>query len=420
MAEQVENPRSFLTLSARELQEQWSAVKAEHLSLDMTRGKPSEEQLDLSTDLLSCLNRSDYRAADGTDCRNYGGLTGILEAKKLLGSYLQIPTDSVIIGGNSSLAMMHDTIASAWLIGLPNGKPWHQQKVKFLCPIPGYDRHFAICEKFGIEMIPVLLNAEGPDIETVEKLVASDESIKGIWCVPKYSNPSGVVYSTTVIQKLASLKSKAPDFRVFWDNAYQAHHLSTEHAEIPDILSLCAEHGNENRPFIYGSTSKITLAGAGLAIMGTSSNNRAFLEKNMGVQTIGPDKINQLRHVRFFGSVDKIKQHMEKHRLILQPKFHIIDEILTHHFGESNICTWTKPKGGYFTAIDLKRCSAKKVVLRAAEAGVKLTPAGATHPYGNDPQDAILRIAPSMPTLKEVKKATNVLALCVALEAKQN
>jgi len=402
----------------------------ERLALDMTRGKPATEQLDLCNDLISgsLLGSAltDYRAEDGTDCRNYGGLDGIPEAKRLFAEYLQVKPENVLIGGNSSLSLMHDTVAALWLKGTSGGEPWHSQPVKFLCPVPGYDRHFEICEKFGIEMIQVPLNDDGPDMDIVKRLVLEDASIKGIWCVPKYSNPSGIVYSNQVISELASMKAAA-DFRIFWDNAYQAHHLTDERIEIPDILDICASHDNNDRVFIYGSTSKITLPGAGVAMMAASPANLALIKGWLSIQTVGPDKLNQLRHVRFLKDLNGIYAIMKKHAEIIRPKFEMVSEVLTSALGDSDICSWTSPKGGYFLSLTLSKTvsnrsgtapSAKRVVALANSAGVKLTPAGATHPYRNDPDDATIRIAPTLPRLSEVKRAAQVLALCVVLEGR--
>ena len=400
----------------------WHRTLEERLALDMTRGKPATEQLDLANDLLAsdllAAYSPEFRAEDGTDCRNYGGLDGIPEAKKLFAEYLQVRPENVLIGGNSSLTLMHDTIAALWLKGVAGGQPWHTQTVKFLCPVPGYDRHFAICEKFGFEMIQVPLNEDGPDMEVVKRLVLEDSSIKGIWCVPKYSNPCGIVYSNEVISELSSM-SAAPDFRIFWDNAYQAHHLTDERIEIQDILGLCKTHGNDDRVFIFGSTSKITIPGAGIAMMAASPANLALIKSWLSIQTVGPDKINQLRHVCFLKNLQGIDALMKKHAVIIRPKFEAVSEVLSNALGNTDICSWTSPKGGYFLSLTLTKASAKKVVALANIAGVKLTPAGATHPYGNDPQDATLRIAPTLPLLEEVKKAAQVLALCIVLESRK-
>ena len=408
----------------------WHQTIEERLALDMTRGNPAAEQLDLCNDLISgeLLGGSseNYRAEDGTDCRNYGGLDGIPEAKRLFAEYLQVRPENVLIGGNSSLALMHDTIAALWLKGAVGGQPWHSQSIKFLCPVPGYDRHFSICEKFGIDMVPVPLNDDGPDMEIVKRLVREDSSIKGIWCVPKYSNPSGIVYSHQVISELSSMQAAA-DFRIFWDNAYQAHHLTDERTEIPDILEICESYGNHDRVFIFGSTSKITLPGAGVAMMAASTANLSLIKWWLNVQTVGPDKLNQLRHVRFLKDLEGISAIMKKHAEIIRPKFDVVSAVLTGALGNSDICSWTSPKGGYFLSLMLSKTvrnnsgktpSAKRVVGLANSAGVKLTPAGATHPYGNDPDDATLRIAPTLPRLEEVKRAAQVLALCVVLESR--
>jgi DNA-binding transcriptional MocR family regulator len=425
-----ENWRGLNQASDAALSALWHQTLEERLTLDMTRGKPAAEQLDLCNDLVSgsLLGRSsaDFRSEDGTDCRNYGGLDGIPEAKRLFAEYLQVRPENVLIGGNSSLALMHDTVAALWLKGTSGNRPWNSQPVKFLCPVPGYDRHFAICEKFGIEMIQVPLNDDGPDMEIVKKLVLEDASIKGIWCVPKYSNPSGIVYSNQVISELSSMKAAA-DFRIFWDNAYQAHHLTNERIEIPDILEISESYGNSDRVFIFGSTSKITLPGAGVAMMAASPANLSIIKGWLSIQTVGPDKLNQLRHVRFLKDLEGIYAIMKKHAEIIRPKFDVVSEVLANALGNSDICSWTSPKGGYFLSLTLSKTvrsklgrapSAKRVVALANSAGVKLTPAGATHPYGNDPDDATLRIAPTLPRLADVKRAAQVLALCVVLEGR--
>jgi DNA-binding transcriptional MocR family regulator len=385
------------------------------LSLDMTRGKPCAEQLDLSLGLLDCLDRSDFRASDGTDCRNYGSLEGLPEARRLFAEYLEVAPDEIIIGGNSSLALMHDFIARAMLRGVPGGSaPWSRvERVKFLCPCPGYDRHFSICQYFGIEMITVEMNEDGPDMDAIERHVAADPSIKGIWCVPKYSNPTGITYADEVVIRLAEMKTAAPDFRIFWDNAYAVHHLSGEPAHLRNILAACQRAGNPERPILFGSTSKISFAGAGLALVAGSTASMQHVKEGLAIQTIGFDKLNQLRHVRFFKNMAGILDHMKKHAAILKPKFDAVHEILERELAGRGLAAWTRPEGGYFISLDTLDGCAKAVVAMAAEAGVKLTAAGATFPKGNDPRDQNIRIAPTMPPLEEICQAMELLAICI-------
>ena len=397
-----------------QLRNRYEQAKQRGLNLDMTRGKPCGQQLDLSSGLLDCLGR-DYKAADGTDCRNYGGLDGLPEAKKLFAEFLEVTPAEIIVAGNSSLALMHDSIAQAVLRGVPGGsKPWRDVRAKFLCPSPGYDRHFAVCEHLGIEMITVRMTEEGPDMDEVERLTAADESIKGILCVPKYSNPTGVVFSDAVVDRLAKMTA-APDFRVFWDNAYTVHHLTDKPKPLKNLLSACKAAGNPDRVLLFGSTSKVTFAGAGVAMMAGSEANIAYTKQNMSLQTIGPDKLNQLRHVRFFGDMAGIEAQMKKHAAILAPKFAAVTEILDRELGESGAARWTRPAGGYFISIDTKDGCAKSVVKMAAEAGVKLTSAGATFPHGKDPFDRNIRIAPSMPSQSEIEQAMEIVATCIQL-----
>jgi DNA-binding transcriptional MocR family regulator len=401
-----------------ELTQRYDEFRARGLSLDMTRGKPCGEQLDLSAGLLDCLAADEYRAADGTDCRNYGGLDGLPEAKKLFADYLEVGPDEIVVGGNSSLSFMHDMIVQALLCGVPDGNgPWRSAAVKFLCPSPGYDRHFAICERFGIEMIVVGMNSAGPDIDRVEELAAGDSSIKGIWCVPKYSNPTGVTFSDSVVERLASMTTAAPDFRIFWDNAYTVHHLTEEPDHLLNLLAACKKAGTANRAFIIGSTSKVSFAGAGLAMVGASASNLAWLRSGLSIQTIGPDKLNQLRHVRFFRDMAGITAHMRKHAQILRPKFEAVQDVLERELGGTGVASWSRPRGGYFVSLDTPPGCAKKVVALAAEAGVKLTAAGATFPLGKDPKDSNIRIAPSLPSLDEIRTAMELLAICVKLAA---
>ncbi|GAB7034734.1 aminotransferase class I/II-fold pyridoxal phosphate-dependent enzyme [Streptomyces sp. NPDC021749] len=386
------------------------------LSLDLTRGKPAPEQLDLAMDLLS-LPGGRHTSADGTDVRNYGGLQGLPELREIFAGLLQVPAGQLLAAGNSSLELMHDCLVHALLGVLPGAASrWaDQERIAFLCPVPGYDRHFALCERFGIEMIPVPMTDEGPDMAAVERLVAEDPAVKGIWCVPKYSNPTGVSYSDATVARLAAMPTAAPDFRIFWDNAYAVHHLTDEPVEIADLLAACAEAGNPDRAFVFGSTSKITAAGAGVAFFGSSPANVAWLLGHNAKRSIGPDKVNQLRHAIFLRDADGVRAHMERQRALLQPKFEAVGRILQKELGGTGLATWTTPKGGYFVTLEVPDGCAKEVVRRAAEAGIKLTPAGATHPYGDDPRDAVIRIAPSYPGLAELEQAIEGLAVCVRL-----
>ena len=400
-----------------ELLDRYRAFQSRKLNLDMTRGKPCPEQLDLSAGLLDCLSRKDFKAIDGTDCRNYGGLDGIPEAKRLFAEYLGVPPDELIIGGNSSLSLMHDAATWAWVFGVANGSaPWSRQApVKFLCPSPGYDRHFFICEHLGIEMIPVELRGDGPHMDTVEKLVGSDAGIKGIWCVPKYSNPTGEVYADEVVERLACMPTQASDFRIFWDNAYAVHHFGAGPARLADILTACRKAGNPDRAFLFGSTSKISFAGSGLSFMAGGKANMEWARNHLGFQTIGPDKLNQIRHVAFFKTMAGVESHMQRHAAILKPKFQAVQEVLGRELGGRGLAEWTRPTGGYFTSINTWDGCARRVVQMAADAGVKLTPAGSTYPYKKDPRDRNIRIAPSFPPTTDIRSAMDVLAVCVEL-----
>ncbi|MDF2670173.1 MAG: transcriptional regulator [Paenibacillus sp.] len=401
-----------------QLKEQYDTFKEQKLKLDMSRGKPCVEQLDLSMGLLTVLNAGDsMKAQDGTDIRNYGGIDGIPEAKQFAAELFGVSTKEVLIGGNSSLNMMHDTIARALLHGVYGGEgPWSKQPVvKFICPSPGYDRHFAICELFGIEMIAVNMTAGGPDMDAVEKLAAEDDSIRGIWCVPKYSNPDGITYSDEVVDRLANMRTAASDFRIFWDDAYTVHHLTDQPDQLKNILDACKEAGNPDRVFLYGSTYKISFPGAVIAMMAASENNLGLIRKQLMGQTIGPDKINQLRHVRFFRDMDVLKAHMEQHAAIINPKFELVLGLLESELGSGGLASWNKPNGGYFISLNTRDGCAKEVVRLAAEAGVTMTTAGATFPYGNDPRDRNIRIAPTLPTLADLKTAIEILCLCVKL-----
>jgi DNA-binding transcriptional MocR family regulator len=388
------------------------------LKLNLTRGKPSSEQLDLCNELLGMPGARDYKSGS-VDCRNYGELQGLPELRALLAPVFQVSADRVVIGENASLSLMHDAIVFCLLKGnCDSERPWSkEQRLAFLCPVPGYDRHFSICNEFGIEMIPVPLNDSGPDMATVERLVAGDPAIKGIWCVPKYSNPSGVVYSNETVARLAAMKTAASDFRIFWDNAYAVHHLTTERIAIANLDEACARHGHPNRTFIFGSTSKVTFAGAGVGVFAASKDNVAWYLKRIEKRTIGGDKVNQLRHLRLFGNTDGIYSLMDRHRQIVAPKFGKVLEAFAEHLHNTGVATWTTPKGGYFITLDVLDGCAKQVVKLARDAGVELTPAGATHPHGNDTRDCTIRIAPTFPELAEVASAAQGVAICVLLAA---
>lgn len=388
------------------------------LKLDMSRGKPGADQLDLSMEMLDYPASGDScKTQDGMDCRNYGLVDGIPEAKVLFAQMLEVSPKEIIIGGNSSLSMMYDSMARAMMFGVTGGNgPWSGlPKIKFLCPSPGYDRHFAICELFNMEMITVNMNPDGPDMDTVEKLVAEDDLIKGIWCTPKYSNPDGITFSDEVVDRLAAMKTKASDFRVFWDNAYTVHHLTDKPDRLKNMMDACKAAGNPDRVLIFGSTSKVTFPGAGIAMMGASEANIAQARKQLGIKTIGPDKINQLRHVHFLKDMNGIEDQMKKHARILKPKFDMVLDLLQDELGDKNIAWWNKPRGGYFISFNtLPGCAFASLKL-ASEAGVVMTPAGATFPYGKDPLDRNIRIAPTMPPLSELKKAMELLCICVQI-----
>lgn len=399
------------------VREAYDAFKSRNLKLNLTRGKPSADQLDLSTALLSLPGPADFTAEGATDCRNYGGLQGLAEARKLFSGIMGAPAEQLVVANNSSLALMHDTLIYALLKGTcDNAAPWSRQsEIAFLCPVPGYDRHFKICEDYGIRMIQVPLDEDGPDMDQVERIVAGDASIKGMWCMPKYSNPTGAVYSNAVIERLAAMKTAAADFRIYWDNAYAVHHLTGECVEIANILDLCARHGHANRAFVFASTSKITLPGAGLGIFAASKDNVKWLLARLTPRTIGPDKLNQLRHVRFLKDEAGILRLMEKHRALLAPKFQKVLEVFREKLSGVAGVSWTNPKGGYFISLEVPQGCAQRVVTLAKEAGVELTPAGATHPLGKDPADRTIRIAPTFPALPEVEQAAEGVALCVLL-----
>jgi DNA-binding transcriptional MocR family regulator len=398
-------------------QKRYEDFKSEGLNLNMTRGKPGPEQLDLAGQVIEALSKEDFKSEDNSDCRNYGGLNGIPEAQKLFADYMDVKQENIMVGGNSSLSIMHDHVVQALLKGVPGGlKPWKDEpKVTFLCPVPGYDRHFNLCQHFGIEMIPVQLNDNGPDMDQVEKLVAKDSSIKGIWCVPKYSNPTGSVYSDDTVKRLSQMKTAAPDFRIFWDNAYAVHFLEDGPAPLANLLTLCEKASNANRALMFGSTSKISFAGAGVGVIAASIENLDAYRKNISLQTIGPDKLNQLRHVRFFKDYNGIIEHMNKHAKILKPKFDKVNDVLTKELSDLDIITWTKPKGGYFVSLNVPNNCAQDVVELAKKAGVQFTGAGATFPLQKDPNNSNIRLAPSLPSLPEIEKAMQVLSVCIII-----
>ncbi len=400
-----------------ELNQEYEKMKALGLTLDMSRGKPSSTQLDVSNDMMDVFNsESDFKTEDGIDCRNYGNLEGIPQARKLMGDLLGVPAENVYVCGNASLNIMYDCVARAMSFGIMGSTPWCKlPKVKFLCPVPGYDRHFKITELFGIEMINIPMTSEGPDMNMVEKLVASDSSIKGIWCVPKYSNPQGVVYSDETVRRFANLKPAAKDFRIFWDNAYIVHHIYDDSIEIPEIVSECAKAGNPDLVYEFCSTSKITFAGGGISAIAASVDNLNWIKKSLTIQTISYDKLNQLRHVRYFKDAQGIKAHMAKHADFLRPKFDAVLEIFDKELGDTGVAEWMKPMGGYFISVETMEGCAKAVVAKCKEAGVVLTGAGATFPYGIDPKDSNIRIAPSYPTPEELSQAAKLFALCVKL-----
>ena len=402
-----------------ELQQNYKAFKAKGLKLNLTRGKPSAAQLELSEELLALPDAGKYMAEGATDCRNYGGLQGLAEARRLFAGMLGAPAEQVVVANNSSLALMHDCIAYSLLKGTcDSAAPWSKQgKIAFVCPVPGYDRHFKICEDYGIQMIVVAMREDGPDMDEVERLVAGDASIKGMWCMPKYSNPTGTNYSDAVIRRLAAMKTAAADFRLFWDNAYAVHHLTDERVEIANMLELCARHGQANRAFVFASTSKITLAGGGLALFAGSKENVKWLLARMMPRTIGPDKLNQLRHVLFLKNEAGILALMDRHRGLIAPKFQKVLEVFRAKLEGVTGVNWTRPKGGYFITLEVPKGCARRVVALAAEAGIELTPAGATHPYGKDAEDRTIRIAPTFPELAEVAQAAEGVALCVLLAA---
>ena len=417
--------KAYSEMTKDELKSEYEALFAEYkryqamdLNLNMSRGKPCREQLDISMPMMDTLNSdADMMCEDGTDCRNYGVLDGISEAKVLMGDMMENSPDNIIIYGNSSLNVMYDTVARAYTHGIMGNTPWCKlDKVKFLCPVPGYDRHFGITEYFGIEMIPVKMSSTGPDMDVVEKLVAEDESIKGIWCVPKYSNPQGYTYSDETVRRFARLNPAAKDFRIFWDNAYGIHHLYDDHQDyIIEILDECKKAGHPDMVYKFASTSKITFPGSGISSLATSDNNLVDIKSQLKHQTIGHDKVNQLRHVRFFEDINGMEEHMRKHADIIRPKFEAVEEIFAQNLEGLGVGEWTKPNGGYFISFDALTGCAKEIVAEAKKAGVTLTDAGATWPYHKDPEDSNIRIAPTYPPLEDLKIAATLFTVCVRL-----
>lgn len=400
------------------LQYEYNKIKEKNYKLDMSRGKPGSEQLDISNELLTVLsNDSDCYTANGTDCRNYGLLDGIPEAKDLFAQIFDVTADKVIVCGNSSLNIMYDTIVRAMIYGVPGGEtPWGKQgKIKFLCPCPGYDRHFGICESLGIEMINVDMTPAGPDMDTVEKLVSEDSTIKGIWCVPKYSNPQGITYSDETVKRFANLKPLAKDFRIFWDNAYIVHNLSDEGDKLLNIIDECEKAGNPDMVYEFTSTSKISFPGAGVAAIASSVTNIEHIKKIMSVQTIGHDKLNMLRHVKYFKDANGVCEYMKRHAEILRPKFNIVLDYFNKELSDTGVAEWLSPRGGYFISLDVLGGCAKRVVQLCKEAGIVLTSAGATFPYQKDPKDSNIRVAPTYPSCSDLEEAVQVLCTCVKL-----
>jgi DNA-binding transcriptional MocR family regulator len=400
-----------------EQREAYAALKERGLELDLTRGKPASEQLDLSNDLLT-LPRG-FTAAGGTDTRNYGGLEGLRELREMFAELLWVESEQVVAGGSSSLSMMRDTLVDLLLHGgVDSPRPWSQEdRLTFICPVPGYDRHFTLLQSFGIEMVTVPMHDDGPDAEAVAALVANDPSIKGMWIVPTYANPSGSVVSLEVAARLASMQTAAPDFKIFWDNAYAFHHLTEDEAKSADILSLAAAAGHPHRPVMFASTSKITWAGSGVAFLAASVENVKWYLGHLGKGSIGPDKVNQLRHAQFFGSPQGVRDHMVKHRQIIAPKFAEVERVLTERLEGLGVATWTRPTGGYFVSLDVLDGTASRVVALAKEAGIALTPAGSSFPLGHDPRDRDIRLAPTFPPLGQVTEAMEAVATCVLLAA---
>lgn len=418
MQKYADMTREQLQEEAARLRQIYQEYQGKGLKLDMSRGKPSSEQLDLGMDLLNAIDaKSLMEAENGLDTRNYGGMDGIPEAKRLMAEMMEVRPEQVIVCGNSSLNTMYDMVARGMLLGYLGQTPWCKlDSVKFLCPVPGYDRHFAVTEHFGIEMINVPMTEEGPDMDLVERLVAEDASIKGIWCVPKYSNPQGVVYSDETVRRMARLKPAAADFRIFWDNAYAVHHLyGPENGRLLNILDECEQAGNPDMVFEFASTSKVSFAGAGISAIAASEANLADIKKSLTIQTIGFDKVNQLRHVRYFKDGAGIAAHMEKHAKLLRPRFELVLRTLERDLSGFGVGSWISPKGGYFITFEALEGCATRIVALAKEAGVVLTPAGAPFPYGKDPKDSVIRIAPSYPTTEDLQQAADIFTVCVRL-----
>ena len=418
MKKYTEMDTSELREEYKKLSKQYKEFQYRSLSLDMSRGKPCPEQLDLSMGMMDVLNsNTDLVCEDGADCRNYGVLSGIPEAKELLADIMEVHPDNIIIYGNSSLNVMFDFISRSMTHGVMGSTPWSKlPEVKFICVVPGYDRHFAMTEYFGIKMVNVPMLSTGPDMDMVEKLVSEDESIKGIWCVPKYSNPTGNSYDDETVRRFARLKPAAADFRIYWDNAYTIHHLYDHNQDhLIEILAECKRAGNPDLVYKFASTSKVSFPGSGIAACAASKNNLEDIMEQLKYQTIGHDKVNQLRHVRFFKDIHGVVEHMRRHADIIRPKFEEFENIFEEELGELGICSWTKPNGGYFISFDSMPGCAKKIAMKAKKAGVKLTPAGATFPYGKDPEDKNLRIAPTYPSLEEIREAAKLFSICVKL-----
>ncbi|MBB2770434.1 MULTISPECIES: aminotransferase class I/II-fold pyridoxal phosphate-dependent enzyme [Mycolicibacterium] len=414
--------RDDLTAEHERQQRNYAELQGKGLRLDLTRGKPSPAQLDLSNALLELPGRDAYRDSDGTDVRNYGGLHGLPELRAIFGELLGIPVPNLIAGNNASLELMHDTVVFSLLHGgVDSPRPWIAEPVvKFLCPAPGYDRHFALTENLGIEMIPVPMLEDGPDVDLIEELVAADPAIKGMWCVPVFGNPTGVTYSWEVVRRLVQMRTAATDFRLFWDNAYAVHTLTPDFMRQIDVLGLAAAAGNQNRPLVFASTSKITFAGAGVSFLGGSLGNIAWYLQHAGKKSIGPDKVNQLRHLKFFGDADGVRLHMQRHRELLAPKFALVGQVLEDRLGESKIASWTDPKGGYFVSLDVWPGTARRTVALAKDAGIAVTEAGSAFPYRKDPEDKNIRIAPSFPSEDDLRSAIDGLATCALLAATES
>jgi DNA-binding transcriptional MocR family regulator len=414
--------RDELTAEHRRQQQNYQTLRAKHLALDLTRGKPSPEQLDLSNALLGLPGPGDYRDGDGTDTRNYGGLHGLPELRAIFGELLGIPVPNLIAANNASLELMHDIVVFSMLHGgVDSPRPWKDEPtVKFLCPSPGYDRHFFITETMGIEMITVPMREDGPDVDLIEELVAADPAIKGMWCVPVFSNPTGVTYSWEVCRRLVQMHTAANDFRLFWDNAYCVHTLTHDFVRQVDALGLAEAAGNPNRLYVFASTSKITFAGAGVSFFGGSLGNIAWYLQYAGKKTIGPDKVNQLRHLRFLGDADGVRLHMQRHQQLLAPKFALALHILEERLGDSKIASWTEPKGGYFISLDVLPGTAKRTVALAKDVGIAVTEAGAAFPYRKDLEDRNIRLAPTFPALPDLSEAVDGLSTCALLAATES